>query len=169
MVMTLGRPALRERPPSGFTLYVLATLCVRDSQVTPSPIIGFSSVRRSTGKFLRCGLMCITVERDGGYRFFWTSGSECRELVNCPPRRKANETHWHAMGRHQDDLTPLPLAPVKGRSLRDLSADGLTSTKAAASVEALDTRRLVFQNAPARKGLKTSSVRRRFSHPDRRG
>ncbi len=158
------RRALRNRSLSGFTFDVLAKPCVfLDSRFTPfSNNWDFTCALEHRG-LLRWELICVTVEGDRQYRFLWTSRSEYRELVNYPPRRKANETHWHAMGRHQDDLTPLPLAPVKGRSLRDLSADGLTPTKAAASVEALDARRLVFRNAPARKGLKTSSGSRRFS------
>src|SRR5579859_40467 len=60
-------------------------------------------------------------------------------------QRKVNETHWHAVRCRKNDLTSLPPALGKGRLPRVLAATNETSThQTAASVEALDERRLGF-------------------------
>jgi len=91
----------------------------------------------------------VTDVTDYFSRPFKNAGS-CWEY---PPERKANETHWHVTRRENRDLN-LPPAPEKGRSSRVLSAADQPSTKTAASVEALDERRLGFSTRRPGQGRK---------------
>jgi hypothetical protein len=80
-------------------------------------------------------LIAVTSFGDHCHRIFRPCKRQCDQLVDCPFEREANETHWHASGAREGDLTS-PLALEKG-GLPGTSPQGRTiNHETAASVEA---------------------------------
>jgi hypothetical protein len=90
------------------------------------PVIGNSSALLCLGAqcLPRDGLIPITRFGDGSHRLFPGTAAKFPQLVVYLPIRKANETHWHAIGRFKAASLLSPWHPRKaGRQGTCLLAD----------------------------------------------
>ena len=81
-------------------------------------------------------LIAVTSDRDDCHRHLRRIAAKCIQLMGVLPERKANETHWHAVGRGNVSslLSPRHLGKASRRGPVRLASTLLTER--AASVEA---------------------------------